>query len=239
VAAFLVLFVTMFARFYSYWEEDPPRIVLHYSAAFVLLLLLPLKIAIPRFYSGLRKHLFPIGFSLLLFAFIISSSALTHYLVRVTQLEPYISHSRVTTTPNLELGKQLFIEKCRTCHLLDKILQPRSPEAWEKVVDSMAELAWPRIRPDEAGQILNYLSTSRVPQKPSDGTGYPLLDKHCLSCHTQKEIFEKPRTRHEWDKIVLEMTKNDPALVPADRHDQLVDALVDAQAKAAGKDAKE
>ena len=30
----------MFARFYAYWEEDSARIVLHYSAAFALLLVL-------------------------------------------------------------------------------------------------------------------------------------------------------------------------------------------------------
>jgi hypothetical protein len=38
------LIATMFGRFYAYWEEDSPRIVVHYTAAFALLVLLLLKL---------------------------------------------------------------------------------------------------------------------------------------------------------------------------------------------------
>lgn len=233
VAAFLLLFGTMFGRFYSYWEEDSPRIVLHYTAAFTLLLLLLLKIAITRFYPGFRKHLFLLGFSVFLLAFLTAASALAHYLVRMTQRTPYISHAGISSAPDLELGKQLFIERCRTCHVLDAILKPRPAKAWETVVDAMAKLAWPRIRPDEAKQIFHYLSTTRVPGGPSVGTGSTVLDEHCLPCHEPAELLVSPRTREAWDRVVKRMSDTSPSLVPANYHAQIVDALLEVQSRAA------
>lgn len=238
-AAFLVLFVTMFGRFYAYWEEDPARIVLHYTAAFALLLLLLLKVSIPRFYPGFRKHLFPLGFLVFLLASLTAASALSHYLVRMTQRAPYISHASVSTAPDPELGKQLLIERCGTCHILDTILRPRPADAWERVVDAMAKLAWPRIRPDEASQILYYLIATRVPRVPAVGTGNAALDAHCLPCHESAEIFAKPRTRKEWDDVVWRMSAISPELVAQTRHDPIVDALMDAQSKAAAAKASE
>ncbi|MHB8762911.1 MAG: hypothetical protein ACYDA8_00995 [Deferrisomatales bacterium] len=232
-ASFAVLFGTMFGRFYAYWEEDPARIVFHYTASFALLLLLLLKVAIARFYPGFKKHFFVLGISVFFFAFLTVAGALSHYLVRMTQREPYISHGGISTAPDLELGKQLLIERCRTCHLLDKILQPRPAEAWGTVVDAMAKLAWPRIRPDEAQQILHYLTTTRVPRAPASGTGQTVLDEHCLICHSSAEIFARPRARQEWDAVVLQMSDMAPDLVPATRHAVLVEALLAAQAAAA------
>jgi hypothetical protein len=233
VVLFLVIFGTMFARFYAYWEEDPPRIVIHYSAAFALLMLLLLKVAIPRFYPGFRKHLFPLGFSVFLLAFLAASVGLAHYLVRVTQRTPYISHAALSADPDLELGKQLLIERCAICHLLDAILKPRPAADWEKVVDDMTQLAWPRIRPDEATQILYYLTETRVPKGGFIRTGATEIEVHCLPCHTSSEIFTKQRTRPEWDEVVKKMSQTAPDQVPVLQHDQIVDALMDAQSKAA------
>lgn len=238
-AAFVVLFGTMFGRLYAYWEEDPARVVLHYTAAFALLLLLVLKVAIPRLYPGFRKHLFAIGVSVFALAFLTAASALSHYLVRVTQRMPYLSRAALSTAPDLELGKQLLIERCRTCHILDEILRPRPAEAWGTVVEAMTRLAWPRIRPDEAQQILHYLVATRVPQGPAAGTGHTLLDEHCLICHEPAEIFARSRTRQEWDGVVRRMSNMAPDLVPDSRHASLVDALEDAQARAAAQQAGE
>jgi mono/diheme cytochrome c family protein len=231
VASFLVLLGTMFTRFYAYWEEDPPRIVLHYTLAFALLVLLALKVAIPRRYPGFRSHLFSLGISVFLLAFLTSSIGLAHYLVRVTQQTPYISHAHVSAIPDLALGKQLFIEKCSTCHLLDTIMRPRPAKDWERVVDDMTKLAWPRVRPDEATQILFYLTETRVPREGSPRTGLQELDVHCLPCHTLGEILSKPRTRPEWSAIVDRMSVTAPDQVPVLQHEQIVDALVAAQAR--------
>ena len=233
VAAFLVLIATMFVRFYAYWEEDSPRIVIHYTAAFALLVLLLLKIAIARRYPGFRTHLFALGVVVFLLAFLTAASALSHYLVRMTQRAPYISHASLSSAPDLELGKQLLIERCRTCHVLDTILRPRPAKAWENVVDAMAKLAWPRIRPDEARQILHYLITTRVPRDPSAGTGYEVLDEHCLPCHEPAEVLAGQRSREEWVAVVARMSEIAPELVHVADHGRIVDALLAAQSKAA------
>ena len=233
VAAFLVLIATMFGRFYAYWEEDSPRIVVHYTAAFALLVLLLLKIAIARLYPGFRTHLFALGVMVFLLAFLTAASALSHYLVRMTQRAPYISHASLSNAPDLELGKQLLIERCRTCHVLDTILRPRPAKAWENVVDAMAKLAWPRIRPDEARQILHYLITTRVPREPSAGTGHEVLDEHCLPCHEPAEILAIPRTRGKWVEVVTRMSEIAPELVHVADHGRIVDALLAAQSKTA------
>lgn len=94
----------------------------------------------------------------------------------------------------------------------------------------MMVIAWPRIRPDEARQILFYLIETRSPKevaKPSE------LETHCISCHESGEIFAKQRTRQEWDAIVRAMTDISPEKVPADQHDRILDALVEAQEKQA------
>lgn len=233
VAAFLVLIVTMFGRFYAYWEEDSPRIVIHYTAAFALLVLLLFKVAVARLYPGFRTHLFALGVLVFLLASLAAASALAHYLVRMTQRAPYISHAGLSSAPDLELGKQLLIERCRTCHVLDAILLPRPAKAWENVVDAMSKLAWPRIRPDEARQILHYLITTRVPREPSAGTGYEVLDEHCLPCHEPAGILASPRTRGEWVEVVARMSRTAPDLVHVADHGRIVDALLAAQSKAA------
>ena len=175
-----------------------------------------------------------------LFAFVTTAGPLAHYLVRMTLREPYVSHEGISTEPDLELGKQLLIERCRTCHLLDRVMQPRPAEAWGTVVRAMTKLAWPRIRPDEAQQILHYLTTKRLPRGPVVGTGHTVLDAHCLICHEPAEIFARSRTRQEWDNVVRQMFGIAPDLVPASEHVRIVDALVDAEAKAsAQKDAED
>ncbi|TAL18411.1 hypothetical protein EPN96_01180 [bacterium] len=229
---FLVLFVTMFVRFYSFWEEHPARIVFHYTTAFAIPLLLLLKIAIPGKYPGFRKHLFPLGVFVLLLSFLTAGSGLAHYFVRMTQQKPYLSHAPDKGEPDLAMGKELLIERCSTCHLLETVLRPRPAHNWEKVVEEMTMIAWPRIRPDEATQILFYLTETRSP-KAGSAAAPTELETHCLSCHEPGEIFAKQRTRQEWDAVVRAMADIAPEKVPVDQHDRIVDALVEAQSKAA------
>ena len=208
--------------------------MLHFTAAFALLLLLLLKVAIPRLYPGLKKHLFLLGFSVFLLAFVTTADPLAHYLVRMMQREPYISHEGISTEPDLELGKQLLIERRQqACHLLDGIMQSRPAEAWETVVRAMTKLAWPRIRPDEAQQILHYLTTTRVPRGRSWRPDTRCSTRAAGSAMSPAEIFARSRTRQEWAAVVRQMFGIAPNLVPASEHVRIVDALVAAQSAAA------
>jgi cytochrome c5 len=151
----------------------------------------------------------------------------------MTQKAPYISHASVSTAPDLALGKELFIERCRTCHVIDTILQPRPTDDWERVVDEMTQLAWPRIRPDEAKQILHYLATTRIPKAGSVGTGFTVLDLYCLPCHKPDEIFANFRTLKEWEKVVGMMAEIAPDQVPDSEHELILKTLMEAQSKRA------
>jgi hypothetical protein len=154
----LLLTVYMAGRMSRYWEELSPMVTVHCTLSVGLLLLLAVKVTVPRFFPGLSKHLFPLGFSVFLVAFSLVGVSGGFYLLRKLQKMPYVSHADLSGTDlDTPLGKQLFLTKCTTCHMPRDILHARSPEEWEGVVNAMVEEAAPRINPGEARQILHYL----------------------------------------------------------------------------------
>ncbi len=148
----------------------------------------------------------------------------------MSERHPYISHAKLDPAIlDVKLGKELFVEKCSTCHVLENIMEPRSAEAWEKVVNDMIVLAEPRITRDEGAIILHYLDTTRIP-KPLKETGeVSLLDKHCLPCHDATEVFSKQYSRAGWTEIVKQMTQYDSKIVPPEKTDEIVDFLMETQ----------
>jgi hypothetical protein len=231
VLLFLVMFVFMLERVEDYWEESAARIALHVALAVALLLLLAVKVLVARFFKGLNRNLFTLGVLVYLTAFTLVGITGGYYLMRLASKAPYISHARLSEKMYDErLGKELFITKCSTCHSLDRIMAPRSIESWEKVVNDMVAIADPRIKPDEADQILYYLTHTHVP-KPYEGTGEAtLVDKHCLPCHSAPDIYMNHYNRTGWTEIVQQMNKYDPEIVPADKIGEIVDYLLQNQA---------
>lgn len=65
-------------------------------------------------------------------------------------------------------GKDVTAQLCGTCHNLQKIVVSRkSPQEWERsVYDMIARGA--QIFPDEAEQIVKYLSKSFLPGRPQN-----------------------------------------------------------------------
>ena len=127
------------------------------------------------------------------------------------------------------LGKELFINKCSTCHALDKIMAPRSVGSWEEVINEMVILAEPRIKPDEAEQILHYLVVTHVPKPFVGSEAASLLEKHCLPCHEEQEITGTSHTRDEWMQIVQRMNEIDPEIVAEDKIEESVNDLLENQ----------
>lgn len=226
VALFIVISVFMLQRVGNYWEESSPRINFHVTLAVSLFSLLAVKIMIPRFFPKLRKNLFFLGIGVYLISFTLVGITGGYYLMRKLESAPYISHAKLDShLLDEKLGKELFIEKCSTCHVLENIMRPRSAEAWEKVVNDMVVLAEPRITRDEGGQILHYLTMTQVPKpviKPDEAS---LMQKHCLPCHDATEIFSKRYNRTGWTEIVKQMNQYDAELVPAEKIDEMVDFL--------------
>jgi len=227
VTLFVVMFVFMLQRIGNYWEESSPRINLHMTMAVSLVFLLLVKIMIPRFFPKLSKNLFFLGIGVYFISFTLVGITGGYYLIRKFESTPYISHAKFS--PNMldeKLGKELFIEKCSTCHILENIMRPRSPEAWEKVVNDMLLLAEPRITLDEGGQILHYLTMTHVPKSFEVPAEASLMAKHCLPCHDATEIFAKRYNRAGWAEIVKQMIQYDPEIIPAENINEIVDFLL-------------
>jgi len=162
--AFAVMTVVMIERMTRHWEELSSLTTIHGTLAVTLLLLLTLKLVIPRFFPGLAKHLFLLGISTFLFAFTLVGISAGYYLVLKIRKLPYISHNDLTNTElDAQLGKQFLIVKCATCHPLKDILTNKSPEEWEKSINRMVKVSAPQVTPGEARQILYFLVTEYGP----------------------------------------------------------------------------
>lgn len=234
ILLFLVIFVFMIIRVENYWEESSPRIAIHVTLAVALLLMLVVKASIPRIFPKLGRHLFALGFTAYLAAFTLVGITAGYYLIWRLEEMPYISHTRfsehmVETMMDERLGKELFITKCSTCHILENIMQPRSVESWESVVNDMVALAEPRINLDEASQILHYLSLTHVPRSPDASEQASPVERHCLPCHEATEIYQHHLGRPAWMEIVRQMHEYDPNIVPEDKMEEIVDFLVTEQ----------
>lgn len=78
----------------------------------------------------LGKLLFLLGTSVYLTSFTRVSITEGYYAIWKYEEKPYISHAEIPEGMKDEaIGKELFITKCSTCHLLQDIMKPRSEMA--------------------------------------------------------------------------------------------------------------
>jgi quinohemoprotein amine dehydrogenase alpha subunit-like protein len=163
---FAAMITVMTERMTRHWEPLSPLNTVHGTLAVTLLLLLALKLVIPRFFPGLAKHLFLIGFSTFLLGFTLVGISAGYYLVFKIRKIPYISHNDLSNTElDAQRGKQFLIVKCATCHIVKDILSNNnSPEGWERIVNRMVKLAAPQITPGEARQIIYFLASEYGPR---------------------------------------------------------------------------
>jgi len=227
VILFVIMFIFMLGRVENYWEKSSSRITLHIALAVALLLLLVIKVVIPRFFSRLGRNLFLLGIGVYLTAFTLVIITGGYYVIRTVEQAPYLTHAALPKhILDEKVGKELFINKCSTCHMLNEIMQPRSAESWETIVNEMVSLAEPRIRVNEGIQILHYLTLTHVPETVEIPDDASLVEKHCLACHEAKEIYGHSYSETGWREIVKKMNEYDPEIVPLDKIDEIVEFLV-------------
>lgn len=193
---FAVMITVMAERMTRHWEQLSALTTVHGTLAVALLLLLTLKLSIPRFFPGLSKHLFLLGVSAYLLAFTLVGISAGYYLVLQIRKIPYISHNDLSNTGlDAQRGKQFLIIKCATCHIVKDILVKNTPVEWERIVNRMVKLAAPQITPGEARQIIHFLTTEYGTRDREDG----LRPKRQARCGWQSNHKEEvPWPMKDW-----------------------------------------
>jgi quinohemoprotein amine dehydrogenase len=130
-------------------------------------------------------------------------------------------------TVGIPINHQLTINKCGGCHQRDagtgmmrRLSYIRtSPEVWEQAIKRMIRLNGLAIQPDEAREILRYLSNNnglapeeakpvfweaehRMSRDQSDKIPSDALQHTCNYCHTIGRVLNQRRTRDDYEKLI-------------------------------------
>ncbi len=126
----------------------------------------------------------------------------------------------------IPINDQLTITKCGGCHQRDANGMMRrlsymrtTPEVWEESIRRMVRLNGVAIKPEEAHQILKYLSSNnglapeeakpvfwevehRLFRDESDKVPDDALQHTCNYCHTIGRVLSQRRTREDYEKLI-------------------------------------
>ena len=130
------------------------------------------------------------------------------------------------SSPGIPIDHQLTITKCGGCHQRDADGMMRrlsyirtSPEVWEQAIKRMVRLNGLVIKPEEARDILRYLSANnglapeeakqsfweaehRMFRDQSDKIPSDALQHTCNYCHTIGRVLAQRRTKDDYDKLI-------------------------------------
>src|SRR5262252_9107896 len=126
----------------------------------------------------------------------------------------------------IPINHQLTIDKCGGCHPRDAEGMMRrlsyirtTPEVWEQAIKRMVRLNGLVIKPEEARDILRYLSNNnglapeeskpvfweaehRLFRDQSDKIPDDALQHTCNYCHTIGRVLGQRRTRDDYEKLI-------------------------------------
>jgi quinohemoprotein amine dehydrogenase len=129
-------------------------------------------------------------------------------------------------TAGIRIDHQLTIDKCGGCHQRDGDGMMRrlsyirtTPEVWEQAIKRMVRLNDLVIKPEEAREILRYLSNNnglapeeakpvfweaehRMSRDQSDKIPDDALQHTCNYCHTIGRVLTQRRTKDDYDKLI-------------------------------------
>jgi len=129
-------------------------------------------------------------------------------------------------SPGIRIDDQLTIAKCGGCHQRDSNGMMRrlsyirtSPEVWEQAIKRMVRLNGLAIKPEEARQVLKFLSTNnglapeeakpvaweaehRLFRDQSDKIPSDALQHTCNYCHTIGRVLTQRRTKDDYEKLI-------------------------------------
>src|SRR5262245_33703988 len=139
-----------------------------------------------------------------------------------TQAPPATADDKSKEDEGIPVTNQLVVDRCSSCHKKDEksrltriSYERTTPEGWQQVIKRMVRLNGLTIAPDEAKQIVKYLSNSHglapeeakpafyeaekrvIDEKIPDDT----LRASCVICHSLGRVFSQRRSKEEWDLL--------------------------------------
>ena len=134
--------------------------------------------------------------------------------------------SESTASVGIPINHQLTIDKCGGCHQRDANGMMRrlsyirtTPEVWEQAIKRMVRLNGVALKPEEAREILRYLSNNnglapdeakpvfweaehRMFRDQSDKIPGDALQHTCNYCHTIGRVLTQRRTKDDYEKLI-------------------------------------
>lgn len=162
-------------------------------------------------------------------AFLVSSLLLTFTAYSRSQTQPPQApappaddKSKESAEEGIPVKNQLVIDRCSSCHKKDAkgnltriSFERTTPEGWQQVIKRMIRLNGLTLTPDEAKQIVKYLSNNHglapeeakpafyeaekrvIDEKLPDES----LRATCILCHSLGRVLSQRRSREEWELL--------------------------------------
>ena len=130
--------------------------------------------------------------------------------------------SKETAEEGIPVKNQLVIDRCSACHKKDEkgnltriSFERTTPEGWQQVIKRMIRLNGLTLSPDEAKQIVKYLSNNHglapeeakpafyeaekrvIDEKLPDES----LRATCILCHSLGRVLSQRRSKEEWELL--------------------------------------
>src|ERR1044071_3468097 len=130
--------------------------------------------------------------------------------------------SKESADEGIPITDQVVIDRCSSCHKKDEksrltriSFERTTPEGWQQAIKRMIRLNGVTLSPDEARQIVKYLSNNNglapeeakpafyeaekrvIDEKIPDDS----LRSTCVICHSLGRVVSQRRTKEEWDLL--------------------------------------
>jgi quinohemoprotein amine dehydrogenase len=160
-----------------------------------------------------------------LFAFLLTlvlSTLTAHTQTNQNPPAPAEEKSKEEAEQGLPVTSRLVIDKCSSCHKKDEkdrltriSYERATPEGWEMAIKRMVRLNGLTVTPDEAKQIVKYLSNNHglapeearpafyeAERRPEDEKiPDESLRATCILCHSLGRVLSQRRTHEEWELL--------------------------------------
>ena len=213
ITIYLIMLYFMLRKIVFQQEPLTPLATVHVAFAVLIFPVLFVKIMIIRRFKGLKDKLPYFGVTVFSLGITLNVITAGFYFLRAGNVNYVSLTSYDRSRLSADVGRGLMEKKCVKCHTLERVfLAVKTEDQWTKTVNEMV-VRDPGIVPDEAVQIIYYLSSGRsVESSPQSMmlAGLSRTDQKCGRCHLLDKVYGRKRTKTEWAKLVEGYSKAEP-----------------------------